>query len=95
MSRARGHNGPTCPRCGRVILRARVDGAWITLDTDPREPAPGLIGFNPRRETGRELGETDLVEAWRWAYAGATFHERHALTCRGAAVAPGQDRLVL
>lgn len=75
-------------------MRAEVDGAWIALDADLREPAPGLIAFNPRRETGRELGEDELVVAWRWAYAGATFHERHALTCTRVA-APGQARMAL
>lgn len=96
MARQR-RTGPVCGRCKRPVILALVDGAWVKLDPTPREPEAGLIGYNPGRETGRELVDEDLPHpAWAWAYAGATFHERHALVCGavvGARVGAGQARL--
>jgi hypothetical protein len=84
-----------CSACRRPVLWARVDGTLVALDAKPHEPVVGLVAFNPRRATGQELLEEHLTEAWRWAYAGATFHARHAETCARAEHHAGQDALAL
>lgn len=84
----------TCAHCRRdgLILSTLADRA-IPLDPDRLEPAPGLTAYNPATRGARVLtartAGTD--PAWRWAYAGVTFHEQHARTCP-AGTRPIDDR---
>jgi hypothetical protein len=83
------------------MLWARTSAGWVALDPERREPREGLIAYNPRRQTGRALLPGEIEDAWRWAYAGATFHALHVDVCAAAGrrtrsrCRPGQEALAL
>jgi hypothetical protein len=92
-------NQPHCQRCGAAMIWAKLPGrGWVALDAEPREPRVALIAYNPRTNGGHELSESDMPDAWRWAYADVTFHPVHADVCRRSPEGPrrpGQTTLAL
>lgn len=70
-----------------MLLARLPSGRRVYLDATRLEPEVGALGYNPRRQTARELEPTDVPHpAWKWAYAGATFHNLHRDVCPGSRV---------